>query len=140
MAALLALSVTPSSQAASSLVTEYTHLTVKLTNLQRTLHNVSTLKRNDCLQKMAQAQAVRMARQERMFHQDLAKVQHQCDVGWAGENVAYGYLPGIDVLRAWMQSPGHRANILKKQYRLIGVGAVKAHGVWWVAQVFGTRA
>ena len=75
-----------------------------------------------------------------MFHQDLHKVQKRCGVGLAGENVAYGYRDGPSVVMAWMASPGHRANILKRGYRLIGVGAVMKDDVWWVAQVFGTKA
>ena len=39
-----------------------------------------------------------------------------------------------------MRSSGHRANILNKGFRLMGIGARKgANGRWYVAQVFGTR-
>ena len=42
--------------------------------------------------------------------------------------------------RGWMPSPGHRANILRPQYRLMGIGAVRdEHGRWWSSQVFGRR-
>jgi uncharacterized protein YkwD len=39
-----------------------------------------------------------------------------------------------------MRSPGHRANILRRQFRREGLGAVRVNGVWYVAQVFGTPA
>lgn len=39
-----------------------------------------------------------------------------------GENVAMGYLTPRAVMRAWMNSPGHRANILSRSFRHIGVG------------------
>lgn len=46
----------------------------------------------------------------------------------AGENLAYGS-PNISAdgaVRAWMDSPGHRANILSENWREIGIGAVQA--------------
>ena len=39
-----------------------------------------------------------------------------------GENVAYGYPTARAVVRAWMNSAGHRANILNRSFRHIGVG------------------
>ena len=80
-----------------------------------------------------------MARAGELFHQDLAKVQQRCGMGWAGENVAVGYSSGRAVVKGWMGSPGHRANILRTEFRLMGIAAVKRKGRWWVAQVFGTR-
>ena len=65
-----------------------------------------------------------------------------CGLRGAGENVAAGFGSGRSVVvRGWMTSPGHRANLLQPAYRLEGIGAVRdAGGRWWVAQVFGTRA
>jgi len=40
----------------------------------------------------------------------------------AGENIASGYKCPEEVMRGWMISPGHRANILKPEYTHIGVG------------------
>ena len=58
-----------------------------------------------------------------------------------GENVAYGYSNGKAAVSAWMKSPGHKANILNKDYRLIAVGAAQDEdGRWYVAQVFGRSA
>jgi uncharacterized protein YkwD len=46
--------------------------------------------------------------------------------GWSlGENIAYGTGPlatAAQVHRAWMRSPGHRSNILRRQFRDIGIG------------------
>ncbi|WP_413575486.1 CAP domain-containing protein [Bdellovibrio sp. HCB290] len=38
-----------------------------------------------------------------------------------GENIAQGYAPS-QVVQGWMESPGHRANILNQSYRSFGVG------------------
>jgi uncharacterized YkwD family protein/spore coat assembly protein SafA len=43
----------------------------------------------------------------------------------AGENIAMGQRTPADVMNAWMNSPGHRANILSPSYTQIGVGLAK---------------
>lgn len=40
----------------------------------------------------------------------------------AGENIAYGYVSPEDVMDGWMNSPGHRANILNSDFTTLGVG------------------
>lgn len=52
----------------------------------------------------------------------------------AGENIAMGYRTPESVMDGWMNSPGHRANILSAKYTKIGVGYV-AQGNYWT-QVF----
>jgi uncharacterized YkwD family protein len=46
----------------------------------------------------------------------------------AGENIAKGQKTPQEVMNAWMNSPGHRANILKADFDTIGVGFY--HGAW----------
>ena len=41
----------------------------------------------------------------------------------AGENLAWGQNSGKDVVTKWMNSPGHRANILRRDFTAMGVGA-----------------
>lgn len=55
--------------------------------------------------------------------------------GW-GENVAYGYGSAAAVVDGWMNSPGHRANILKPQYTVMGsCSATSSSGrIYWVQQ------
>lgn len=48
----------------------------------------------------------------------------------AGENIAYGYPTPEAVMNAWMNSPGHRANILDSDYTEIGVGFVAGKLIW----------
>ncbi|MBM7609434.1 SafA/ExsA family spore coat assembly protein [Ureibacillus composti] len=48
----------------------------------------------------------------------------------AGENIAQGQKTAAQVVDAWMNSEGHRANILNKNYTHIGVGYV-ANGNYW---------
>ncbi len=68
------------------------------------------------------------------------------DQGYAylkiGENLALGnFASDADVVTAWMNSPGHRANILDGQYTEIGVGVARGlyegHTVYFAVQHFG---
>src|SRR5262249_43811450 len=56
----------------------------------------------------------------------------------AGENIAYGYSDANAVFQAWINSPGHRANILSTSYTQLGVSvAYTSDGVPYYAQEFG---
>ena len=48
----------------------------------------------------------------------------------AGENIAMGQRSAQAVVNAWMNSEGHRANILNKNYTHIGIGYVKDGHYW----------
>ena len=48
----------------------------------------------------------------------------------AGENIAKGQKSASEVVNAWMNSEGHRANILNKNYTHIGIGFVKDGNYW----------
>lgn len=54
----------------------------------------------------------------------------------AGENIAYGQRTPQEVVTAWMNSPGHRANILNASFTQIGVGYV-ASGNYWTQMFIG---
>ena len=54
----------------------------------------------------------------------------------AGENIAYGQRTPQAVVNAWMNSSGHRANILSSSYTQIGVGYV-ANGHYWTQMFIG---
>ena len=55
----------------------------------------------------------------------------------AAENIAYGQRTAKEVVSAWMNSPGHRENILSRSYTHTGVGAAKkANGTLYWTQMF----
>jgi uncharacterized protein YkwD len=61
--------------------------------------------------------------------------------GGVGENIAKGIFDPRDAVRRWLDSPGHRANVLRKKARWMGVGVAfgdndNGFEVLWV-QVFG---
>ena len=55
---------------------------------------------------------------------------------YAGENIAAGQKSAEQVMNDWMNSSGHRANILNKNYTHLGVGYVKggSYGTYWVQE------
>lgn len=58
----------------------------------------------------------------------------------AGENIAAGQTTPAQVVDAWMNSPGHRANILERAYKYIGVGYVNSgsgYRHYWVQMFAG---
>jgi uncharacterized protein YkwD len=120
----------------------YAHQAFTATNADRADEGLRALKANHCLQHAAVRQARLMAVREQIFHQDLGRVLRDCKLDTAGENVAYGYPSGRSVVDdGWMNSEGHRANILNRAFSLMGIGARKGHdGQWYVAQVFGHKA
>ncbi|MFD8209330.1 sigma-70 family RNA polymerase sigma factor [Streptomyces sp. NPDC059695] len=55
-----------------------------------------------------------------------------------GENIAQGQTTPAQVMDSWMNSPGHRANILNCDFKEIGIGLHSSGGPYWT-QVFGSR-
>ena len=56
----------------------------------------------------------------------------------SGENIAMGQRTPREVFTAWMNSPGHRANILNTSYRHIGVAqTASSRGPLWVMHLGG---
>ncbi|PLT35497.1 CAP domain-containing protein [Bacillus sp. V5-8f] len=56
--------------------------------------------------------------------------------GYAGENIAAGQTTPQAAMSAWMNSPGHKANILNRNFTHIGVGYAKggSYGHYWTQQ------
>ena len=57
-------------------------------------------------------------------------------VTYKGENIAAGQKTPEQVMEGWMNSSGHRANILSKNFRYIGVGCYESGGRYYWVQVF----
>ncbi|MBQ8281886.1 MAG: hypothetical protein IJZ25_05770 [Lachnospiraceae bacterium] len=56
----------------------------------------------------------------------------------AGENIAWGQRSPEQVMEAWMNSSGHRANIMNASFTHIGVGYYQVNGVnYWTQLFFG---
>ncbi|WKX72827.1 CAP domain-containing protein [Streptomyces sp. XD-27] len=66
---------------------------------------------------------------------DRAKQAGVSNLG--GENIARGQADARAVMDSWMNSPGHRANILNCDFKTLGVGAHEGDGGPWWTQEFG---
>ena len=66
---------------------------------------------------------------------DRAERAGIADLG--GENIARGQADAAAVMQAWMDSPGHRANILNCDFKTLGVGVHFGPGGPWWTQNFG---
>jgi uncharacterized protein YkwD len=126
-----------------------------LTNQQRAANGLAPLTMSPQLTAGAQLHSSDMASLAPVVG-DAAAMQHtlvggqaptlgaRADVvGYAysflGENIAYGYGTAQAVMDAWMNSPGHRANILDPDYTQIGIAvAYAADGMPYMTQFFGT--
>jgi uncharacterized protein YkwD len=54
----------------------------------------------------------------------------------AGENIAYGQKTAEAVMNAWMNSPGHRANIMNGKFGKVGIGVYVKNGTIYWTQLF----
>lgn len=83
---------------------------------------------------VARAWAASMARSNNLRHNPRLASQVR---GWryVGENVGVGGTVS-SLHAAFMGSPGHRANVLDRDFRQVGVGVVMSGGRMWVAEVF----
>jgi uncharacterized protein YkwD len=117
-----------------------------LTNEARKKEKLPPLKLNATLVKVARAHSANMAKQEKMAHDLDGKnpTQRIKDAGYpalsTGENV--GETEGgtaEDIFKMWMDSPPHKANILRDKVEEIGVGMARSSkGVVYYTQVFAT--
>jgi uncharacterized protein YkwD len=128
-------------EASAARATTYADAAFRATNAHRADEGRVQLREGACLTRMAERWARHMARTGRMVHQDLGPIARRCELSMVGENIAMGYPSGRAVVnRGWMHSEGHRANILRREYRLMGIGAARdSDGRWWASQVFGRR-
>ena len=130
--------VTPEAEAdsASAFETEV----VGLTNAERAKYGLAPLKIYDPLMKVARAKSQDMATNKYFSHTSptygspfdqikAAGISYSA----AGENIAQGQRTAQEVVQAWMNSEGHRANILNGSFTHIGVGYIK-NGNYWTQQ------
>ena len=109
---------------------------LRLLNHTRRTHGLPIFRLNLSLSRYATKHSKEMAASRTLFHtSDLySKVRSYGPTRW-GENV--GYASTLRLLRTlWMRSAPHRANILNGGFRRIGIGIVRARGVFWVTTIF----
>ncbi|MDV5142818.1 CAP domain-containing protein [Streptomyces sp. SBC-4] len=118
---------------------------VALVNAERAKAGCGPLSANATLTKAAQGHSEDMAARDFFDHTDPdgdGPGERVTEAGypWStyGENIAMGQSTPEQVMDSWMNSPGHRANILNCSFKEIGIGIHSEGGPYWT-QVFGAR-
>jgi uncharacterized protein YkwD len=115
--------------AAAATPTEQARI-LELTNQARAANGLPPVSANGALNASAETYSLLMATANFFSHtgpdgSTLTSRNESAGYGgwtWMGENIAAGQATADDVFQAWMNSPGHRANILSAQAREIGIG------------------
>ena len=123
---LVIFALVPAAEAATLTQTERSLLSA--VNGVRAAHNLRPLTVDAKLLSAARAYSTTMIRQDVFTHGAFAqRIAASGARGPAfGENLAWGTGPGANaatIVRMWMQSPGHRANLLRPGWVRVGIGA-----------------
>lgn len=119
---------------------------IQLVNEERDEVGLHALSSNNQLNALAQMKAEDMAKNKYFSHTSPTygsafdmMTQYGVSYKTAGENIAKGQLTAKSVMTGWMNSQGHRQNILSGDYTQIGVGyATDSSGTpYWVQMFIG---
>ncbi len=118
-------------------LSEFEQRVVELTNAERTKQGLPALQIDNELSKVARIKSEDMQKNNYFDHNsptygspfDMMK-KFGISYKSAGENIAQGQRTPEEVVQAWMNSAGHRANILNNGFTHIGVGYVESGNYW----------
>jgi uncharacterized protein YkwD len=120
-------------------------------NFERTGRHIPALRDNARMDEIASDHSEEMAARGTIYHnENLPNEPGVRPFAALGENVGMGPAEGNDgpggesgcdlIHEAFMESPGHKANILDPEYRDLGVGTEVKNGTLYVTEIFYTRA
>ncbi len=132
-----------SSNSSSSNVSAIEAEVAKLVNEERAKNGLKPLELSSEISKVARIKSQDMADKNYFNHTsptygtpfDMMK-KFGISYSAAGENIAKGQTTAQSVMNSWMNSPGHRANILSANFGKIGVGYVIKNGTTYWTQMF----
>ncbi len=121
--------------------TAYENEVITLVNAQRAKYGLSPLVKDDGASKTARVRAkeiVKSFSHTRPNGTSCFTAAKELGVTYrsAGENIAFGYSSPKQVVNGWMNSDGHRKNILSSSFSKIGVGCYESSGVLYWSQFF----
>lgn len=127
-----------------SALSAYEDEVIRLVNVERTKRGLGALKKNWEVARVARYKATDMANKNYFSHTSPTygspfNMMETFGIRFsaAGENIAMGQRTPQEVMTAWMNSPGHRSNILSPSFTQIGVGAAKnKNGTIYWSQMF----
>jgi len=96
---------------------------VVLTNAERAKGGLAPLTVSACLTDQINHRTAVLVQEGRFEHDPLQPVVDACGMGSGmGENLILGYSSAAAAVQGWMDSPGHRDNLMNPRYTKIGVG------------------
>jgi uncharacterized protein YkwD len=125
---------------------EFARRVVALVNAHRLRLGLTRLMLSYRLRRSAVWKARHMARYHYLGHFDPAPPRARSPLErilacgyrtWASENIAVGPTSPRSVMERWLKSPGHRGNIERPRWRMIGVGVAEEDGLFFWVQNFG---
>lgn len=115
----------------------------RLVSQIRDAHHLPLLKPGPNLARAATARARHLAGVQVLSHDGWTQALREAGVSGRaiGENIAMGYRDPDDVVRAWMNSPGHRRNLLDPDFRWHATAAaIDDDGdTWWSQMLAGEK-
>ena len=124
-------------QAGTGLYTE-PHSMLRATNGSRDHFNLTGVRIDRALSKIARRHSMKMAQEQSLFHTTNPSSVYLKGISWHywGENVGVTGGTVADLEDAFMASVPHRQNILNRTFRHVAIGAVRVDGVLWVTVFF----
>ena len=121
--------------------TEYEAQVLRLVNAERARYGLAALRMDEGAVKAARLRATEIVRRFSHTRPDgsscfSAAAEYGVSFRMAGENIAYGYRTPEQVVRGWMNSEGHRKNILSPSFSAIGIGCYESSGILYWSQFF----
>lgn len=123
-------------------ISSYAGEVLRLINLERTAAGLSELSADPTLSTFAQTRATELSQNFSHTRPDGTKCftvfdSAQTDLTPTGENIAFGQETPESVVRAWMNSQGHKDNILSKDASFLGVGVYRTDNeIFYWTQIF----
>jgi uncharacterized protein YkwD len=117
----------------------YTSAVLLIVNTQRALAGVGALSQNSFLDCSSHLHSLSMIAANSMTHDGWYETILQSGYKGirAGQNIAYGYATAQEVMTGWMNSQGHRDNILRSGFKDTGISCLINNGVTWWTEDFG---
>ena len=94
------------------------------TNDERAALGLPELERSECAERAATGRAEALVGAGELVHAPMVSLLEECVVDRAAENLVRSAAPPADVVAAWMDSPGHRNNIVDPDLTGLGIGCV----------------
>jgi uncharacterized protein YkwD len=119
----------------------------KYTNVQRRAHSRGAVRWYSCVDRYAEGWSAHLAKTGRFYHRSWRQITSGCHRSYAAENIAkYRFgTAGMSadalaktIVQMWMNSSGHRANLLSSKARLTGVGVRKSGSYYVIVQNFSS--